>query len=64
MKWNDAELKKPRLKKHYELCLLDLGNKVVSGWWNGYKWDGRKYKGEPVLRWRHTTVDEIMNGVK
>lgn len=51
--WNDALNKKPRTDRFFELCFLDLGHKVIKGWYTGAGWDGYKYKGENVKRWKY-----------
>jgi hypothetical protein len=50
--WRPAE-KKPVSKKWFDLCLLDLGGRTVVGWWTGTNWEGLRYGGEEVKRWKY-----------
>lgn len=53
----------PTRKRWYDLCLFDLGDgKAVSGWWSGSMWDGLKYNGEPIKRWRYLLVHKHRHG--
>lgn len=51
--WHDSKSEKPPENKWFDICLLDLGEKIIPGWWTGMSWDGRAYDGEEVLRWRY-----------
>ena len=52
--WFDAEQVKPPENKWFAMCHLDLGEEIIPGWWTGVSWDGRKYDGQKVLRWRYS----------
>lgn len=51
--WVNAKEEKPKRGKWFDLCFLDLGDKVVNGWWNGTAWKGLHYRGEEVNRWKY-----------
>lgn len=57
--WIDVTKEKPRSSRWYDLCLLDLGDKCIKGWWTGAKWAGLRYKGEDVKRWQFCNVDTL-----
>jgi hypothetical protein len=52
--WFDACQVKPSQREHYALCHLDVGRKIIPGWWTGTGWDGLNYKGQPVERWMYS----------
>lgn len=60
--WFDAKVKKPSKNRVYEMCLLDLGDRFVSGWWTGVRWDGLHYKGQEVQRWKYLGNDGLTFG--
>ena len=49
--WIDASKYMPR---DYDLCFLKIkGDKKISGWANGFKWDGHRLSEEDeVIGWR------------
>jgi hypothetical protein len=47
--WYDAEKIKPNL---FDLCLLDTGSKIITGWWTGQTWDGANYSNEHIKKWK------------
>lgn len=51
--WNEIK-EKPRQDKYYDICMLDIGEKIMPGWWNGTSWDGLNYEGQEVKRWKYT----------
>lgn len=50
--WTDSEVEKPKQSRWYDMCLLDLGNRIITGWWTGTGWDGLHYKGQSVKKWK------------
>lgn len=49
--WIDGE-QKPKPSKWFELCMLDLGEEMIPGWWTGHAWTGLRYEGQKVNRWK------------
>lgn len=47
--WIDAS---NQLPFPFDICLLDLDGKIISGWWTGQTWDGMKYEGQKVYYWK------------
>lgn len=52
--WVNTEVEKPSPKKFFDMCLLDLGEKIINGWWTGTSWDGLNYSGQEVKRWKYS----------
>lgn len=61
--WVDAEKRKPNDSQWYEMCLLDLGEKTIRGWWTGIRWDGLHYKKQQVKRWKLIGNDGMTDNV-
>lgn len=57
--WIDVEVEKPRQSRWYDMCVLDLGDKVVKGWFDGLNWDGLYLKGKTVKRWKYAAFQII-----
>lgn len=53
--WHVPE-EKPRRNKWFDMCILDLGHKEISAWWTGAIWEGLRYKGQEILRWKYLGV--------
>lgn len=48
--WVDPKLYRP---EPYELVIMKLERKTISGWWTGHKWEGlRLIKGDKILYWK------------
>lgn len=55
-KWRSID-NPPEKKRWYDLCFLDVGSKVIRGWWTGKHWDGLRYKGQNIRRWMYCNED-------
>lgn len=54
--WKEMSKAKP---ERFDLCRMELGDgSIVRGWWDGNRWEGLRYKGQEVKRWRHIHYDE------
>lgn len=58
-KWIDATKQQPKKTHFYDLCLMDVGIKVLTGWWTGFRWDGLNYENEKVKQWMFKPFEEF-----